>query len=132
MVSISQIVKYDAVDKVFPEKMLPSLRDHLQRSSQLFNQRLVKSTIRFVVTAPPPRRPGKSIVFYAFATNRTAFGTISDLESIFTDWFLETRILPIINPIPIKYFVEPKLLPREWYSSISIRGIRIYSYANPV
>ncbi len=128
--SILQIVKYDAVKEVFPQRIVPSLRDYLQFSSQLFYKRNVKPTIRFVVTAPPPRRPGKSIVFHAFATNRTAFGAIHDLESIFADWFLETRILPIINPIPIKYYVEPKLLPKEWYSSISSYGIRIYSYAH--
>ncbi|MCI0559019.1 MAG: hypothetical protein MN733_11025 [Nitrososphaera sp.] len=127
--SILQIVKYDALEGVFPERMRPSLQDHLHLSSQLFQRRRVKPTIRFVVTAPPPQRPGISIVFHAFATNRTAFGAIQDLESIFADWFLETRILPIINPIPMKYYGEPEMLPKDWYSSISVRGVKIYSHA---
>ena len=128
--SISQIVKYDALEGIFPARMQPILQDYLRYSSQLFQQRHVKSTIRLVVTAPPPQRPGKSIVFHAFATNHTAFGAIQDLESIFADWFLETRILPIINPIPMRYYREPEMLPKNWYSSISSRGIRIYSYAS--
>jgi hypothetical protein len=127
--SILQIVKYDALERVFPERMWPILEDRLQFASQLFQQRRVKPTIRFVVSAPPPQRPGKSIVFHAFATNRTAFGAVQDLESLFADWFLETQILPIINPIPMKYYKEPEMLPKDWFSSISIRGVRIYSYA---
>ena len=111
--SVLQIVKYHAGKKVFPEMMKPSLQDHLQLSSQLFMQRYVKPTIRLVVATPRPQRPGRSIVFHAFATNRTAFGTIHDLESILADWFLETRILPIINPIPMQYYQEPKRLPKE-------------------
>jgi len=127
--NILQVVEYDALEGVFPEKMRPSLRDHLHAASQLFQQRYVKSTIRLVVTAPPPQRPGKSIVFHAFATNRTVFGVIQDLEAVFADWFLQTRILPIINPIPMKYYDEPQILPSDWYSSMSSRGIRIYHYA---
>jgi len=69
------------------------------------------------------------IIFHAFATNRTAYGTIQDLESAFAGWYLQTHILPIINPIPMKYYEEPKMLPKEWYSQISIRGVRIYNHA---
>ncbi len=129
--SILNHVKFDAMQEFFPDGMAPSLRYDLHFSSQLLHKRRIKSTIRFVVTAPPPKRPGKSIVFHAFATNRTAFGVIQDLESIFTVWFLETKILPIINPIPMKYFEEPELLPKVWRTSISQRGVRLYSYATP-
>ncbi len=127
--SMIEIVKFNARENVFPKGMKPNLRDRLLLSSQLFSKRQVKHTIRFVVTAPPLKRPGKSIVFHAFTTNRTAFGAIQDLESIFADWFLETRILPIINPIPMKYYENPKLLPKNWYRIISTRGVEIYNYA---
>ena len=129
--SILQIVEYDAFEGVFPQKMRSELKQDLQFSSQLFSQRSIKPTIRLVVTAPPPQRPGRSIVFHAFTTNRTSYGAIEDLESIFAEWFLETRTLPIINPIPMKYFKEPEMLPEDWYLSISKRGVKIYSYAAP-
>jgi len=125
---IQQFVKFSAEEWSFPEEMNVNLQRQLHLSANLFQQRHVKSTIRFVVTAPSLKRPGKSILFHAFATNRTAYGTIHDLRVIFADWFLKTGILPIINPIPIKYYYEAEMLPRPWLVPISKRGVRIYSY----
>ena len=127
--SILEIVKFDARRRIFPPEMKPVLQDNLHLSSDLFTRMQVRPTIRFVLTAPPLRRPGNSIVFYAFATNRTAFGAIQDIESVFAQWFLKTRILPIINPIPMKYYEEPEMLPKEWYTTITKRGVGIYHYA---
>jgi hypothetical protein len=127
--SIIQIVQFDAREQVFPAGMNPALQDHLHFSSNLFELIQVKQTIRFVLAAPPLTRPGNSIVFHAFATNRTAFGAIQDLEKVFAQWFLETHILPIINPIPMKYYHEPEMLPKRWYKPITNRGVGIYHNA---
>jgi hypothetical protein len=127
--SILQIVKFNALEQIFPAGMKPALQDQLHLSSYLFKRRRVRPTIRFVLTAPPLKRPENSMMFHAFATNRTAFGTIHDLEEVFAEWFLETRILPIINPVPMKYYEEPEMLPKEWYIPITKRGVGIYRYA---
>ncbi len=127
--NIEQIVKYNAIERTFPENMRLDLQDQLLYSSKLFVSYKIKPSIRLIITAPPLKRSGNSILFHAFATNHTAYGTILDLEPIFTEWFLQTKIMPIINPIPITYFEEPELLPRKLFSYISTRGVKIYSYA---
>ncbi len=126
---IRELVRFDALQQTFPPGMRPSLQEHLHFSATLFRRRRVKHTIRFVVTAPPVRRLSRSIVFHAFATNRTAFGVIEDLEAVFAEWFLETQTLPIINPIPMRYYEEPQILPKQWYWQIAERGVGIHTYA---
>lgn len=127
--SVLHIVKYNAKRGTFPAEMEPRLQDYLRLSSDLLTGRHVKQTIRVIVSTPPLRRITRSMVFHAFATNRTVYGTIEDLGPMFADWFQETGILPIINPIPMRYYLEPEMLPKNLYSLISTRGVEIYSYA---
>ncbi len=127
--NVHELIKYHVSQEHFPEAMQPSLVDHLTLSARLLEQACVRTAIKYIVTAPAPRRPGRFIVFHTFATNRTAYGTIQDVESAFAEWFLATGILPIINPIPFVYFQEAELLPKDWYSVITTRGIGVYNHA---
>ena len=127
---IREHIKFSAVEDRFPERMRSVLREQLHWASEVLHERRVSHTIRLVVAAPPPLRPGRSIVFYAFATNRTAFGAIEALERPLAEWYLETGILPIVNPIPMKYFDEPQLLPKQWFRPIVTRGVGIYTHAD--
>ena len=92
---------------------------HRQASSSVFDARTCAVKLRPLVGE-----------VHSFASNRTAYGAIQALESVFADWFLYTRILPIITPIPIKYFSAPEMLPKDIYSVIINRGIKVYENVN--
>jgi len=121
-------IKFSPADQIFPSGINPVLQDYLHVAYDIFRSRPIKKTIKLVVTAPPLKRFGNSILFHAFASNKTAYGTIEDLEKVFADWFIRTDILPIINPIPFKYIETPQLLPKAWYSPIRNRGVLIYKH----
>jgi hypothetical protein len=127
--NIHELIKYQVGQDRFPKAMRPGLKDDITLSATLLERRRIRPSIKYIVTSPSPRRPGRAIVFHTFATNRTAYGAIQDVEPAFAQWFLQTRILPIINPIPFAYFEEAEMLPKEWYDVIVARGIGVFNHA---
>jgi hypothetical protein len=86
-------------------------------------------TIKHVIGLYPSRplqgRPD-SLIFIAFCTNRTAFAALMALEKVFAGFYMETFILPLITPLPYKFYLEPEKLPSRIFKPIKTRGVMLY------
>jgi hypothetical protein len=85
----------------------------------------IKQVIGIYPSRPHTRTPG-SLFFHAFCTNRTAFAALMALEEVFTEFYMETSVLPLITPLPYRFYLEPKMLPDRILRPIKTRGVILY------
>jgi hypothetical protein len=92
----------------------------------LQSRRTIKNVIGLYPTRSLRRSPD-SFGFYAFCTNRTAFAALIAMEDVFTEFYMDTSILPLISPLPYRFFREPDLLPKRIVKDIRTRGVMLYA-----
>ena len=78
-----------------------------------------------------PQRSRKTefevLPFYTFSTNRTSYASLKLVEDVFANFYLQTDILPIVNPIHHSYIKNYKDLPRHLVRKFLDRGALLYA-----
>jgi len=129
-ITINEIVKYDATKDRYPLDINNSILMRVNSITSIMKERKISKSIKHIIAIPRFRRQGDNMMFYAFATNRTAYGVIRRLSKVFTEWYLETELLPLIKPIQNKFYNKPKQLPYNIVKNLRERGVKVYDHAN--
>lgn len=112
-----------------PFEQYPALSDYFTILNEAFIQFEVKPQIKGIVSLYPtrPRKTKMDILpFYSFSTNRTGYAALKQLENVFAEFYLQTEILPVINPIHASYLDKYKELPLHIVRKFQKRGVILY------
>jgi len=129
--SLTQYLKYSDRTQ-FPTGSHPATSDYFHTIGNQLNQlnqlNRPKSVVGIVGIFPrtEPRCSIDSLSFFAFSGSRTAYAALKDLEGVFADFYLQTGVLPHINPLPQRYFENPKKLSLSLLNVFSRSGALVY------
>lgn len=113
----------------YPMESYPAISDFFYTLSMRVGEVAPSRRVLGIVGLYPFRRsarPIDTISFVTFSTTRTTYAALKDVEDIFADFYLQSGILPYINPLPQVYFKEPELLPGKVKSILHKQGAYIY------
>jgi hypothetical protein len=121
----------------FPISEYPVLTDHFLGLNLEFKRHPPKKTVKKILGVYPTRKklreklcPEKKNVsflyFPVFSTSKTSYATIKELSSVFSEYFINLSIIPIISPYPDYLFAEPKLLAKNTFDNFYENGAILY------
>jgi len=64
--------------------------------------------------------------FYVFSSTRTSYASIKLVEEVFSEFYLKTEVLPVINPIHSSYIERFTELPNHLVKKFITRGAVLY------
>lgn len=126
--SLAQCLKYPERAQ-FPTDSHPIITDYFYSlGNQFIEPGLSKSVVGVVGVYPrrEPRRAVESLSFFAFSTSRTAYAALRDLEEVFAEFYLQTGVLPFINPLSKRYYEKPHEMPQSLLKVFARNGALIY------
>lgn len=113
----------------FPFEIHPALSDYFLTLSQRLTDSPPSRRVSGIVGLYPHRnraRQIETVSFITFTTARTAYSALKDVEEVFADFYLQSGILPYINPVPNAHFRHPELMPSRIRSAFMKQGAYIY------
>lgn len=126
--SLTRYLKYSERDQ-FPSDSHPVITDYFYcLGNQFIKLDHPKNVVGIVGIYPrrEPRRPIESLSFFSFSTSRTAYAALRNLEEVFAEFYLQTGVLPYINPLSQRYFEKPKELSQSLLNVFARNGALIY------
>ena len=126
---IFELVKYK-LEEELPFNQHPALSDHFMRLKQSFRQFEDKPQVKGIISLFPvkPRKIKMEVLpFYSFSSNKTGYAALKLLEDVFAEFYLQTEILPVINPMHFTYIKKYKNLPLHIVRKFQNRGAVLYA-----
>jgi len=126
--SLIQYLKYSDRTQ-FPTESHPAISDYFHTlGNHLYQQNRSKSLVGIVGIYPrkEPRCHIESLSFFAFSGSRTAYAALRDVEDVFADFYLQTGVLPYINPLSQRFFEKPKELSQSLLNVFARNGALVY------